>query len=192
MARSEASHESRTTPLALDLWTAGAPELDARIAGWLTEPDPLSACLRPLAGGEITLRIVQQGLATLSAEQRLLLGVEAESCFVREIELFARREPWVFAQALIPDATLESHPWLAELGDSPLEQTLGALTGVSRSAFEYADLPPAHPLAARAQRDVPRDAQVTLPARRSTLAVRGHALLLQEVFLPALLATAVA
>ena len=63
---------------------------------------------------------------------------------------------------------------------------------MTRSAFEYADLPPAHPLAARAQREVPPDAQVTLPARRSIITVRGNTLLVQEVFLPALLARAIA
>jgi len=192
MARSEAAHEARTTPLALDLWMASPAELDTRIADWLTDATPLMARLRTFAGGELTLRIVQQGLATLGGEQRLLLGVESENCFVREIELFTRREPCVFAQTLIPDSTLHAYPWLAELGDSPLAEMLGALSGVTRSAFEYADLPPAHPLAVRAQRDIPPDAQVTLPARRSSFSLRGHALLVQEVFLPALLAHAVA
>ena len=192
MARSEAAHDTRTTPLALDLWTADPPDLDARIANWLAEPGPISARLRALTGDETRLRVGPQGLATLGAEPRLLLGVTTDNCFVREIELLARREPCLYAQTLVPDSTLRAYPWLAELGDSPLGDMLAALSGVTRSTFEYADLPPAHPLAARAQRDVPPGAQVTLPARRATITVRGHALLVQDVFLPALLAHAVA
>ena len=41
----------------------------------------------------------------------------------------------------MPDSTLCAHPWLAELGDSALGETLSDLSGVERSSYEYAWLP---------------------------------------------------
>jgi chorismate-pyruvate lyase len=92
---------------------------------------------------------------------------------------------WVFAQTVTPDSTLCVHPWLAELGDTALDETLDGLSGVERSAYEYAWLPSDDKLTARAL----REAQVRpagLWARRSRVALRDAPLLMQEVFLPAM------
>ncbi len=192
MARSELALDTRTAPLALDLWTTRPLAVAPGLAQWLAEPGLLTARLTGATGGEVRLKVVQQELATFSAEQRSLLGSSGDTGYSREIELCIGRVPWVYAQTLVPDATLRACPWLAELGDSPLGEMLGALSGVSRGAFEYADLSAAHPLAARAQRAVPGESRLTLPARRALVRVRDWPLLVQEVFLPPLLAHAVA
>jgi chorismate--pyruvate lyase len=90
---------------------------------------------------------------------------------------------WVFAQTVMPDSTLCLHPWLAELGDTPLDETLDGLSGVERSSYEYAWLPADHPLAAAAlgEADIK---PAGLWARRARVALRGAPLLMQEVFLP--------
>jgi chorismate-pyruvate lyase len=91
----------------------------------------------------------------------------------------------VFAQTVTPDSTLCRHPWLAELGDTALDETLQGLSGVVRSSYEYAWVPVDDPLTARAL----REAEVKpagLWARRSRVALRGAPLLMQEVFLPAM------
>ena len=90
---------------------------------------------------------------------------------------------WIFGQTVMPDSTLSLHPWLAELGDTPLDETLIGLSGVDRGPYEYAWLPVDDPLTARAL----REAEVKpegLWARRSRVALRGAPLLMQEVFLP--------
>jgi chorismate-pyruvate lyase len=92
---------------------------------------------------------------------------------------------WVFAQTIIPDSTLSAHPWLAELGDSALGETLSDLSGVERSSYEYAWLSVQNAVTARAL----RDAEVKpagLWARRSRLSLRSAPLLIQELFLPAM------
>ena len=92
---------------------------------------------------------------------------------------------WVFEQTVMPDSTLSAHPWLAELGDSALGETLSDLSGVERSSYEYAWLPVEDPVTARAL----RDAEVRpagLWARRSRVSLRSAPLLIQEVFLPAM------
>jgi len=72
--------------------------------------------------------------------------------------------------------------WLAELGDTPLDEMLDGLSGIDRSVHEYAWLPADDPLSQRALRTPasrPRGV-----ARRSRIALRGAPLLLQELFLP--------
>lgn len=153
------------------------------VAGWLTEPGLLTARVRRLSGERCALRIVDQRVGRLTAGQQALLQAPVPACFVREIELLAGTVPWVFAQTLVPDATLELHPWLAELGESPLGETLADIAQVTRGPLEYATLPAMHPLAMAALADVDEEPDF-LWARRSWLAIRGRRLLVQEVFLP--------
>lgn len=189
MARFEAAKD-RPVALGLDLWGPAPPPLDAAVAAWLTEPGLLTARLRTIGGERLRLSVVRQALADPAAELRTLLDAGEAPCFSREIELCIAGVPWVFAQTLVPDATLRACPWLAELGDSPLGETLGALKDVTRAPFEYAELSPNHPLCARAQRELAPAERVALPARRAVVSVRGHRLLVQEVFLGVLVAHA--
>lgn len=172
--------------LPLDLWLSG-PELlrglPAGLAAWLTDSGLLTDRIRAACGAAPGVRVVEERLGFLTAEQQALLEAPAASCFVRQAELVGGGRPWVFAESLIPDHTLELHPWLAELGDSSLGATLAGIAGISRGPFEFAPLPPAHPLAASAlARRI--DASDVVWARRSWFALHGRRLLLQEVFLP--------
>ena len=171
--------------LPLDLWMSG-PELlrglPAGLAAWLTDAGLLTERIRAASGAAPSVRVVEERLGFLTAEQQALLAAPAASCFVRRVELLGAGRPWVFAESLIPDHTLELHPWLAELGDSSLGATLAWLDGIDRGPFEYAPLPAAHPLAASAlarQTEAPG----VVWARRSWFALRGRRLLVQEVFL---------
>ena len=92
---------------------------------------------------------------------------------------------WVFGQTIIPDSTLCVHPWLAELGDSALGETLAELSGVDRSPYEYAWLPTEEAVTARALRDA-EIKPAGLWARRARIALRTAPLLTQELFLPAM------
>ena len=60
-----------------------------------------------------------------------------------------------------------------------------AVDGVQHGPFEFAPLPAAHPLAARALAGI-GTSPALLWARRSWYSLRGRRLLLQEVFLPEL------
>ncbi|MBS0373580.1 MAG: chorismate lyase [Proteobacteria bacterium] len=170
--------------LPLDLWLPGQEILrgaPAALVPWLTDPGLLTDRVREAAGAAVQVRVVEERLGFLSAEQRALLAAAADSCFVRRVELVAAGRPWVFAESLVPDHTLELHPWLAELGDSSLGTTLAGLAGIRRGAFEYAPLPAVHPLAAAALARRPGAGVVW--ARRSWFELSGRRLLVQEVFL---------
>jgi chorismate--pyruvate lyase len=179
----DASHEAPLLPL--DLWLPGPQPprgVPPAVAGWLTETGLLTDRIQAACGAPASVRVVAEQLGFLSAEQQALLATPAASCFVRQVELVGRGRPWVFAESLVPDHTLELHPWLAELGDSSLGATLGGLAGVSRGPFEFAPLPAAHPLAASAVARLPSPPDVVW-ARRSWFALRGRRLLVQEVLL---------
>ncbi len=171
--------------LPLDLWLSG-PQLlrgvPAGLVAWLTDPGLLTDRIRSVCGGAPAVRVVDERLGFLTAEQQALLEAPAASCFARQVQLTGAGQTWVFAESLVPDHTLELHPWLAELGDSSLGATLAGLAGVSRGPFEFAPLPASHPLAASAlaRRELAPD---VVWARRSWFALRGRRLLVQEVFL---------
>jgi chorismate lyase len=176
----------RTAPLPLDVWTTTMPAAGPEISSWLAEPGLLTDRLRQLGLGELRLKVVRQGLDLLSSEHRALFSNGTDNGFLREIELHCGMQPCVYAQTLVPDATLAHFPWLAELGDSPLGETMGVLDGIEREPFEFAELPAMHPLAARAQRDLAVAERETVVARRALVRLRGRPLLVQELFLPAL------
>ena len=174
--------------LPFDMWAPGIEvlrELAPGVREWLTDSGPLTARIAAQSAAPAGVRLIEQRLGFLSREQQALLAAPASSCLVREVLLSGGDRPWVFAQSLIPDHTLESHPWLAEVGDASLGATLASVTGVGYGAFEFAPLPAAHPLAARALAGI-AGSPMLLWARRRWVGLRGRRLLMQEVFLPEL------
>jgi chorismate-pyruvate lyase len=113
------------------------------------------------------------------------LKVEDNAGLFRDVEMFCGEQVWVFGQTVIPDSTLVKHPWLAELGDSALGETLSELSGVERSSYEYAWLPGEEPVTSRALRDA-EIKPAGLWARRSRLSIRNSPMLVHELFLPAM------
>lgn len=159
--------------------------MDAQLRPWLIGKGLLSSRLKSACGERFVLRLVEQWTGLLSNTCKSVLQLSDSAGLFREVELCCAEQVWVFVQTVIPDSTLCMHPWLAELGDSSLGETLAELSGVERSAYEYAWLPADDALAARAL----READLTpsgLWARRSRVRLRGAPLLLQEVFLPAM------
>jgi chorismate--pyruvate lyase len=174
------------TLLPMDLWAPGAVLLRTApdsVRPWLTEEGLLTDRIAAAAGAPATLRLLDERLGFLSREQQDLLAAPAAGCFLREVVLCAHGAPWVFAQTLVPDHTLESHPWLAELGEASLGTTLAAVRDLVRGPFEFAPLPAAHPLGRRAL-ELAGEAADSVWARRSWFALHGRRLLVQEVFLP--------
>jgi chorismate--pyruvate lyase len=158
--------------------------VEENVRPWLIGQGLLSGRLKAACGDHFALRLVDQWSGMPTGSQKSGLRADDNAALFRDVEMYRDDQVWVFAQTVIPDSTLCLHPWLAELGDTPLDSTLEGLSGVERSAYEYARLPAVDPLMCR----VLRDAEIKPPglwARRSRLALRGAPLLTQEVFLPA-------
>lgn len=152
-------------------------------AAWLTEPGLLTERLRACCTGQQGLVVIAEREAPLATAESALLQAPGGAAFVREIELTCDGRPWVFAQSLIPLATLSCHGWLSTLGRAALGERLAAIPGLERGPLEFARLTARAALFHRAWRQA-TDPPAELWARRSWFAIAGARLLVQEVFLP--------
>ena len=152
-------------------------------AAWLREPGLLTERLRACCAGKTGLSIVAEIEAPLGSADAALLQAAGFAAFVREIELTCDGRPWVFAQTLIPQATLARQRWLSSLGREALGERLATLPSLERGPLEFARLQAGDRLYHRSLRDR-RDPPQVLWARRSWFAIDGDRLLVQEVFLP--------
>ena len=159
------------------------PAAPPAAAGWLTEPGLLTERLRACCEGQPGLTLIAEAEAPLAAPDAALLKASGSAAFVREIELTCDGRAWVFAQTLIPQATLARQRWLTSLGRAALGERLAAVPGLERGPLEFARLVNGDRLYHRALRER-ADPPAALWARRSWFAIAGDRLLVQEVFLP--------
>ena len=168
-------------------WTARLddcePAAPPAAAAWLTEPGLLTERLRACCAGQTGLTVVAEGEAPLAAPDAAVLKASGNAAFVREIELTCDGRAWVFAQTLIPQATLARQRWLSSLGRTALGERLAAVPGLERGPLEFARLVAGDRLYHRALRER-SDPPASLWARRSWFAIAGDRLLVHEVFLP--------
>ena len=163
----------------------GQFSIDARMRPWLIGKGLLTQRLRDACGERFSLRLAEQWTGLLNPEHKSSLRTADQAGLFREVELCCGEQVWVFVQTVVPDSTLCVHPWLAELGESALGETLSGLSGVERSSYEYAWLPVEEAVTARALRGA-EIKPAGLWARRSRVSLRGAPLLMQELFLPAM------
>jgi chorismate--pyruvate lyase len=163
----------------------GQLPIDGKLRPWLIGKGLLSLRLKSACGQRFALHLVDQWTGILGASHKAALRIEDNAGLFRDEEMCCGQSVWVFSQTIVPDSTLIAHPWLAELGDSALGETLGDLSGVERGAYEYAWLPTQEAATARALRDA-EIKPAGLWARRARIALRGAPLLAQELFLPSM------
>jgi chorismate-pyruvate lyase len=84
---------------------------------------------------------------------------------------------------VLPQSSVQRHPWLRELGNKALGESLNAVEDVRREPLEYLELPGSHPLAQAAGAG---ESAGALWARRAVYRLGEWPILVQEVFLPAL------
>ncbi|MGA0027832.1 MAG: chorismate--pyruvate lyase family protein [Steroidobacteraceae bacterium] len=168
-----------------DTWTADLARLaaPAPVGEWLNGEGLLTERVRCACAGAAGLRVISEYRATLPEAEAALLAADPADGFIREIHLTCDQQPWVFAQTLIPAATLAAAPWLGQMGEEALGPKLARMPDAGRGPLEFNRLLPPHPLYRRASagRALP---SMELWARRATYSVSGHRLIVQEVFLP--------
>ncbi len=161
----------------------GQMQVDSQIRPWLIGKGMLTLRLKTVCGERFVLRLVNQWTGVLNADHRLSLKTTDKAGLFRNVAMCCDKTVWVFAETVIPDSTLSAYPWLAELGDAALGETLMGLSGVERSSYEYAWLEHDDALTMRALENTSLGLQ-GLWARRSIFFLRGGPLLVQEIFLP--------
>jgi len=149
---------------------------------YVVEAGSLTERLKTKAGSAFHVRVLEEGVVPLLAEDAALLHAQAgEQGFMRQVYLCGS-EPMVYARSL---AVGEGARWLGELGDNPLGQKVFAEKDVRRSPIEATHLSPGQPLYDAAVVQLSRK-PAELWARRSLLTVKGAAILIYECFLPGL------
>jgi chorismate--pyruvate lyase len=178
---------ARTDSRRLPRWTERleefAPAALPAASAWLREPGLLTERLRACCDGQAGLSVISEAEAPLAMDDAAVLKTSGSAAFVREIELTCDDRPWVFAQTLVPQATLLRQTWLATLGRAALGERLAAVPGIERGPLEFARLVDSNHLYQRALRER-QGGPAALWARRSWFAIEGDRLLVQEVFLP--------
>jgi chorismate lyase len=148
---------------------------------WLAEPGLLTTRVRRACGAETRFRLLRLAPAPLAPDIARRLGIADARCLLREIEFACGEVRWIYAQSVFPDSTVAQHPWLAELGGVALGESLLGRADVSREPLEYRELTASHVLAGMAGC---REGGVW--ARRAVYHLSEAPILVQEIFLPAL------
>jgi len=179
---SRRSGQSTAEPAWVSLET-GASRAPAALVPWLAEPGLLTARVRAAGGGTKQFRMLRLQASPLSGALQTRLAVADRAGLVREIEFACDGVRWIYAQSVFPDSTVARYPWLRNLGESPLGEALRRVADTVREPLEYAELPADHELARVAQ---PAGGG-PLWARRAVYRLAGAPIIVQEVFLPALI-----
>jgi chorismate--pyruvate lyase len=165
-------------------WTNHLPP-QHRLAAWLAAGGSLTAHIRRV-GHDFSVRKIMQGCVSALADEAVVLK-HSRGTVVREVLLMEGDLPLVFAHSVV------SHrhtcgPWrtVRGLGSRPLAELLFADRSVHRQPLHYRVLTAVDPLGQRVLHALP-DTKFPLWARRSVFHKKGAALMVTEVFLPAIM-----
>ena len=159
-------------------------------ARWAVGADSLTERLRAASSSFRVQLLGQHRAMPLRDEWRCLRMVGPAETLVREVLLICDEIPVVYAHTIVhPRSVALDWPFLKALGTQPLGHSLFADPRVERGRFEFALLDARHPLVRRGHEalgDAPMTGTARLPARRSVFRRGASAMLVTEVFLPAL------
>ena len=175
------------------LWRSALPPAvvyDRHWALWAVGANSLTARLRAASSTFRVQLLGQKRAVPLRDEWRCLGMAGPAETLAREVLLICDDIPVVYAHTIVhPRSVALDWPFLKALGTQPLGHSLFADPRVARGDFEFALLDTHHPLVRRAHHalsDAPITGVERLPARRSVFRRGASAMLVTEVFLPAL------
>ena len=152
---------------------------------WLFDKGSLTQKLIEKSFGQFRVEVLQQCVRAIQFSERKALAIATRRWgVVREVVLYGNNTPWVYARTVIPLPTLQgSLRRFHYLGDQPLGKQLFKDPSMRRESLELARLSPGQ---------LPRRLGVLVPTwgRRSVFRLSNKPLLVSEIFLPELFATA--
>jgi chorismate--pyruvate lyase len=155
--------------------------------GWLIEKGSLTARLQQKYC-DFYVKPVSIRYQKPTFEEATLLRMAAnERAQIREVLLYGKGKPVVFAHSVLPRRSLQGE-WrsLGRLGNKPLGAVLFASPEVTRTQVSYKKLTANHALYQQAMRYV-ADKPDYLWARRSIFSLNCASIMVVEVFLPNLI-----
>jgi chorismate--pyruvate lyase len=169
-------------------WLAHPSFLTRQYRAWLADQGSLTSRLKQRCR-QFSVRPVRVGFTRPNRDERSLLQLRSgRLAYVREVVLNCDGRPVVFAHSVVADSSLRG-AWAAitRLGSRPLGEALFSNPRVVRGSLQYRRVSTRHPLVRQAQQAGIIVTGKGLWARRSLFVLRGHPLLVTEVFLPAIL-----
>lgn len=152
--------------------------LPRALKGWLLDRGSLTERLLAISQGRFRVEVLRQHWGVASPDEAGLLGLKPrQAALVREVILYGKDQPWVYARSILPAKSLDrSLRHLKRLGNKPLGAVLFSDPGMQRSDIEIARLQAAQ---------LPFVIPESVWGRRSVFFLRQQPLLVSEVFLPA-------
>ena len=168
-------------------WHTQAPNTSCQYRHWLKDQGSLTRRIQ-LRCNAFSVRHVRLNQGNACRDESKLLRLQPRSrALLREVYLYCGDHPLVFAHSVLPLPGLRG-PWraLSVLGDKPLGAALFANPMVKRTPLSFKKLGPRDQLFVRACAILPFQPK-SLWARRSIFNLKGHPILVTEVFLPDIL-----
>jgi chorismate--pyruvate lyase len=164
------------------------PTIAPRMRRWITGAGSLTQRLISASDTFRVQLLAQQPQLPMPDEWRRLGLLWQRRAMTREVLLLCDEKPVVFAHTVArPQRMRQDWPFLRGLGHRSLGSALFIDPQVTRTPFEFARLAPHHPLMQRAFQALPSlDRRQPLLARRSVFRRAQGAMLVTEIFLPAL------
>lgn len=153
---------------------------------WLRERGSLTA--RLMRHGTFRVAVLRQCLHHANADERALFSLRpAARCHVREVVLYCDGVPVIYAHTVLPaEPRGILSRWFARLGSRSLGSLLFTHAGFVRGPLAYARIDRRHPLFAPAAALLASPPPATFAARRCLHRYGTQAVLVSEVFLPAI------
>ncbi len=157
--------------------------ISAEVRSWLFDSSSLTARLIRMCSGEFRVELLSQGVERPALDEIKALNLTyGNSALVREVHLYCKNTPVVYARTVIPLSTLTgAQRSYGNLGNRPLGAMLFADKTMKRDEVMVSRLCPESTLHAKIDvtgKDV--------WGRRSVFHVGGKPLLVSEYYLPAL------
>lgn len=180
-------NRSLDEPLWLELGSRQPRNLPESIYHWLKDQASLTRRVTAGCRGGFRVRVISQQWGPLFNSERELLELGPRSaCLVREVELLCDGVPQVFARTLMPVRSLTGGARrLSLLRDRPLGAVLFADPHTRRERVQIACFRPRHSLYQVATGHL-ETAPVEVWGRRTLFRYAGKPILVNELFLPAL------
>ena len=189
-------HHSETAALARTLRWRDAhryltTEIPVLLRPWLLAEGSLTQFLIAASTGEFRVeRVLQEWQRPTLSEARLLQIDPGQHALIREVILWGRGQPWVYARSVIPSGSLRGDlRRLRKLHNTSLGALLFSYPQLQRTPFELAAID-ANALPSSLQSKTARlppgtrlEANKKLWARRSRFSIDDRALIVGEIFL---------
>lgn len=159
------------------------------IAPWLFEQGSLTRRILLHCNNKFRVEVLSQDWQRPMLNEAIRLGVHPEHhALIREVLLYCGETPWVFARSVLPHKTLTGpRRSLGKLGSRPLGEILFSDPSILRDALEIAEINKGQRMYACATQTL-KDAPDFVWGRRSVFYLHKKPLLVNEVFLPPIIA----